>query len=206
VKLTNLAAELGAQAVVRGLRAMRGQVTKRQHKRLLASLVREGLKTAAITAAGIGVTKLLEKFAGKQARGTRGASGNRVISLWPVFIAFTLVAPAALHAQGQVCMDGTRPGGDGTACVQHGGVDYIATNTGASALAGGAPDTARNAICVDGSKTSLGLPACPSQGSVDTAAARAASAAPNTRADTSRARKSPTSNTRDTIKVRRDSI
>src|SRR3954471_1671455 len=77
--------------------------------------------------------------------------------------AITLCWPAALRAQEQVCMDGTHASAaDGRTCADHGGVDYVATNTGASALAGAARDSA-SSICVDASTTAPapGLRACP---------------------------------------------
>lgn len=83
--------------------------------------------------------------------------------------------PAALAAQEQVCMDGTHASAtDGRTCADHGGVDYVATNTGASSLAGGLPDSASSTICVDGSKSAAGsgLPACPGTAKDDSAASR----------------------------------
>jgi hypothetical protein len=84
--------------------------------------------------------------------------------------------PAALAAQDQVCMDGTHASAaDGRTCADHGGVDYVATNTGASSLAGGLRDSTPSTICVDGSKsaTSQGLSACPGSAKDDSAASRA---------------------------------
>jgi hypothetical protein len=94
---------------------------------------------------------------------------------WIALGALALYWPAALHAQGQVCMDGTRASAsDGTTCADHGGVDYVATNTGASSLGGTAGDSAPSTICVDGSKTapSAGLAACPGTENADSAASR----------------------------------
>ncbi|HEU4648127.1 MAG TPA: hypothetical protein VFS33_03640 [Gemmatimonadales bacterium] len=84
--------------------------------------------------------------------------------------------PAVLAAQEQVCMDGTHASAaDGRSCADHGGVDYIATNTGASSLGGASHDTAASTICVDGSKSAAraGLPACPGTAKDDSAASRA---------------------------------
>jgi hypothetical protein len=95
---------------------------------------------------------------------------------WALLSAITLCWPAALHAQGQVCMDGTHvSASDGTTCAEHGGVDYVATNTGASSLGGSAGDSAPSTICVDRSKTapSAGLAACPGTEQADSAASRA---------------------------------
>jgi hypothetical protein len=95
---------------------------------------------------------------------------------WSVLTAIALCWPAALHAQGQVCMDGTRvSASDGTTCADHGGVDYVATNTGASPLGGTTGDSVRSTICVNGSKTapSAGLAACPGTENADSAASRA---------------------------------
>lgn len=95
---------------------------------------------------------------------------------WIAVGVLALCWPGALHAQGQVCMDGTRvSASDGTTCADHGGVDYVATNTGASSLGGTVVDSVSSTICVDGSKAapSAGLAACPGTENADSGASRA---------------------------------
>lgn len=86
-----------------------------------------------------------------------------------------LGGPAALAAQEQVCMDGTHASAAaGRSCTDHGGVDYVATNTGASSLGGLLRDSVASTICADGAKSaaSAGLPTCPGTAKDDTAASR----------------------------------
>lgn len=95
---------------------------------------------------------------------------------WSLLAAIAVCWPAALQAQGQVCMDGTHvSASDGTTCADHGGVDYVATSTGAGSLGATAGDSAPSTICVDGSKTapSPGVAACPGTETADSSASRA---------------------------------
>lgn len=118
--LKKIAGELGTQTLVGALRAIRGQVRKRQYKRLLASAVaqllelhpdlgarkarrrarkatgvrpykrwlkaagtsavREGVQAAAITAAGAGMTKLVETIGEKVKAKTARRSGSEATS------------------------------------------------------------------------------------------------------------------------------